>query len=151
MTDPKALPVRNLPNSSRRAPNDSKPEILNNSAGTFSLRRDNYLNDTDSSNPDETMSVMKKMPSVSACAIGECAYNINKSCHAVAITIGDGVHPLCDTYFSSMTNAASKETAGVGACKVSICRYNKTFKCGATDIQIGKLSNQAACLTFAAL
>lgn len=97
------------------------------------------------------MFVMKKMPAVSECTIDECAYNISKSCHAIAITIGDGDRPMCDTFFKSITRGGAKEIAGVGACKVSACRHNKDFECGAADIHVGNLKNHGNCLTFAAL
>ena len=97
------------------------------------------------------MFVMKKMPGVSECTIEECAYNISKSCHAIAITIGDGDRPRCDTFFKSMVPGGVIDTAGVGACKVSACRHNKNFECSAAGIHVGCLNNHANCLTFVAL
>ena len=97
------------------------------------------------------MFVMKKMPAVSACAIEECAYNSGKSCHAIAITIGDGDRPMCDTFFKSQARGGATETAGVGACKVSACRHNKDYECGAADVQVGNLQNHSNCMTFASL
>lgn len=91
-----------------------------------------------------------KMPGVSECAIAECAYNSNKACHAIAITIGDGDHPMCDTFFKSSKRGGTKETAGVGACKVSVCSHNTDFECGAPNIRIGHEKNIGKCLTFAA-
>lgn len=96
------------------------------------------------------MFVMKKMPGVSECAIEECAYNKKKTCHAIAITVGDGLHPLCDTFFKSALRGGAKETAGVGACKVSSCRHNKELECNASGIQVGSMKNMANCLTFVA-
>lgn len=89
-----------------------------------------------------------KMPSVSECAIAECAYNSNKACHAIAITIGDGNHPQCDTFFISPKHSGAKEKAGVGACKVSVCSNNKDFMCSAPSIRVGPEKNQGKCLTF---
>ncbi len=41
-----------------------------------------------------------KMPKVSECSVDSCAYNTQKSCHAIAITVGDpGGDPACDTFF----------------------------------------------------
>ena len=97
------------------------------------------------------MLVTKKMPGVSECTIEECAYNISKSCHAIAITIGDGDHPMCDTFFKSTARGGAKDTAGVGACKVSACRHNKDFECSAAGINVGSLKNHGNCLTFVAL
>lgn len=91
-----------------------------------------------------------KMPIVSECAIAECAYNSNKACHAIAITIGDGDRPMCDTFFKSSKHGGIKETAGVGACKVSACRHNTDFECCASSIRVGHEENYGKCLTFAA-
>jgi hypothetical protein len=38
-----------------------------------------------------------EMPDVDGCDATECAYNMKGDCHARAITVGDGVHPGCDT------------------------------------------------------
>ena len=38
-----------------------------------------------------------EMSKVSSCDIAECAYNMDSMCHAMGITIGDTVHPRCDT------------------------------------------------------
>jgi hypothetical protein len=91
-----------------------------------------------------------KMSVVAECAIAECAYNSNKACHAIAITIGDGDRPLCDTFFISPKHGGIKETAGVGACKVSVCRHNTDFECGAASIRVGHEENYGKCMTFAA-
>ena len=92
-----------------------------------------------------------RMPVVSECAIAECAYNANKCCHAIAITIGDGNRPMCDTFFKSTKHSGMKVTAGVGACKVSSCSHNADFECSAASIQVGKEKNLGKCLTFAAI
>lgn len=97
------------------------------------------------------MYVMKKMPSVTACTIGDCAYNIGNACHALAITIGEGKHPLCDTFFNSLMRGGANETAGVGACKVTACRHNREFECSAPDIRVGGANYHGSCLTFAGL
>jgi hypothetical protein len=89
------------------------------------------------------------MPGVSECAVAQCAYNSNKSCHAIAITIGDGDRPLCDTYFNSSRHGGKKEMAGVGACKVSACRHNADLECGAANILVGHEGNNVKCMTFA--
>jgi hypothetical protein len=91
-----------------------------------------------------------KMPAVSECATDECAYNSNKSCHAIAITIGDGESPMCDTFFNSSKHGGLNDMAGVGACKVSICRHNTDLGCGAGSIRVGSEHNQGKCMTFAA-
>ena len=94
-----------------------------------------------------------KMCSVSECEIVECAYNMDKACHAMAITIGDGVHPMCDTFFKSSTHGGVKnQTAGVGACKVSACCHNMDFECEAESIHVGYCGGHSHgdCMTFAA-
>lgn len=89
------------------------------------------------------------MPPVSNCDITECAYNLEHNCHARAITVGDGTHPGCDTFFSNkMHTHRTKQLAGVGACKVSACVHNNDFGCGAEDIIVGKDKSGIACLTY---
>nr|WP_245651840.1 DUF1540 domain-containing protein [Streptosporangium amethystogenes] len=41
------------------------------------------------------------MPVVNACEVDACAYNTDRSCHALAITVGDVRHAHCDTYFKA--------------------------------------------------
>ncbi len=89
------------------------------------------------------------MSGVSACDAGECAYNSNHACHAIAITVGDGETPMCDTYFRAAQHSDVKGSAGVGACKVSACQHNSGFECGAGRIQVGNQGNKVSCMTFA--
>jgi hypothetical protein len=92
-----------------------------------------------------------EMPLVSACSATECTYNSGNSCHARAITVGDGVHPGCDTYFGNAGSShvkAVQRTAGVGACKVSDCRHNDDYECVADKITVGSASNSISCLTY---
>ncbi len=92
-----------------------------------------------------------KMCSVSECEVAECAYNMAKACHAMAITIGDGAHPMCDTFFkSSIHGGVKNQTAGVGACKVSACCHNTDFECEAESIHVGYCEGHGDCMTFAA-
>lgn len=86
---------------------------------------------------------------VSACDADECAYNSNHACHAIAITVGDGDTPMCDTYFRSGQHSGVKGSAGVGACKVAACQHNRDFECGAGRIQVGSQGNKISCITFA--
>jgi hypothetical protein len=91
------------------------------------------------------------MPVVSECAATECAYNVGMSCHARAITIGDGVHPGCDTFLGAASHAHdTSRTAGVGACKVTGCRHNDDFECTASKITVGFMGQDVNCLTFRA-
>lgn len=95
------------------------------------------------------MKVTVEMPMVSECEVAECAYNVDKACHARAITVGDGVSPGCDTYFGSAGHTMSKQQiAGVGACKVRGCQYNDDFECAADSINVGYEGTQVHCLTY---
>lgn len=91
-----------------------------------------------------------KMPQVKDCTISDCAYNSKKTCHAMAITIGDKPDdPVCDTYFHSEVHGGiSNLTAGVGACKTSGCSYNRDFECAAPAIHVGLKGAHPDCLTF---
>jgi hypothetical protein len=90
-----------------------------------------------------------EMPLVAQCSVSECAYNTDSCCHARAITVGDGVHPGCDTFLGSASHSKAKQrTAGVGACKVSACQYNEDYECITEQITIGHASNSVCCLTY---
>jgi hypothetical protein len=90
-----------------------------------------------------------EMPDVSACGVVRCAYNQSGTCHARAITVGDGVHPGCDTYTLSERHARSDAPiAGVGACKVAICRHNHELECEARSIEVEVDEDVATCVTF---
>lgn len=91
-----------------------------------------------------------KMPKVMDCTVKDCAYNMDKACHAMAITIGEDAHtPACDTFFQSKTHGGVKDmTAGVGACKTADCQYNRDFECSAPNIHVGMKGKQPDCLTF---
>ncbi len=88
---------------------------------------------------------------VAECSAGECAYNSNQSCHAIAITVGDGDLPMCDTFFTAQEHSADKGHAGVGACKVSVCQYNRDLECSAGRILVGKMENRVRCMTYATM
>jgi hypothetical protein len=96
----------------------------------------------------KTLSI--EMPVVGDCTVTDCAYNLDQSCHARAITVGDGVNPGCDTYFRNPTHAKEKQrTAGVGACKVAACQHNNDFECGADSIHVSHVGADVNCITFA--
>lgn len=91
-----------------------------------------------------------KMPLVAECAARDCAYNADDRCHARAITIGDGLHPACDTFLPSRERSEEgAATAGVGACKVSSCAHNRGLECEAPSIHVGYHGDHPDCLTFA--
>jgi hypothetical protein len=90
-----------------------------------------------------------EMPLVAECDVRECAYNTGDRCHARAITIGDGLHPACDTFVRSPGRMErSAAIAGVGACKVSSCAHNSDLECQALSIRVGYHGDHPDCLTF---
>jgi len=91
----------------------------------------------------------KRMPQVRECAMEMCSYNVSKQCHAGAITIGDTVCPMCDTYVDGESKAGYASTLGqVGACKVSQCEYNKSLECHASRIDVSLHSGHPDCATY---
>ena len=89
------------------------------------------------------------MPLVGECSVAECAYNTHNCCQARAITVGDGVHPGCDTFLAATAHARDAgRHAGVGACKVSACRHNDDFECTVQQIAVGHSGGGASCLTY---
>lgn len=90
------------------------------------------------------------MPKILSCSVTECAYNKNNECHTLAITVGDGSHPECDTFYRAKNKGgAPDQTGGVGACKVDICKFNNAFECSAPGINVAPHSGHADCKTFA--
>ena len=90
-----------------------------------------------------------EMPRVSHCEVSECSYNMDNRCHAMAITIGDSMHPHCDTMCVSDCKCSQKQNiAGVGACKTSTCVHNQSLECGAPEINVGFCDQDVDCLTF---
>ena len=97
------------------------------------------------------MRITLEMPAVRACNVEACAYNVDMGCHARAITIGDGIHPGCDTFLGGdVGHTHSGSIAGVGACKVSGCRHNADFECTAENINVGIEGGTVNCMTFKA-
>lgn len=95
------------------------------------------------------MKVTLDMTVVTECKVSDCAYNLRDTCNARAITIGDGIHPGCDTFFSNTTHTHEfNEVTGVGACKVLSCRYNQDFECGSEFINIGRNKSGVSCLKY---
>lgn len=92
------------------------------------------------------------MSVVRNCAVTHCAYNNANTCHAKAITVGDGQCPGCDT-FLDMPNPAAHTTqegckAGVGACKVNSCQFNTDYACTADSITVALPGKRALCATY---
>lgn len=96
------------------------------------------------------MEITLKMSVVTRCDVSDCAYNLEQTCNARAITIGDGVLPGCDTFFSNSTHTHEvNQMTGVGACKVTSCMHNLEFECGAESIIVGHSKAGIRCLTYA--
>lgn len=92
-----------------------------------------------------------KMPEVKTCTVGECSYNANSKCHAIAITVGHSSHACCDTFFKTSHKGGLKSVnGGVGACRQENCRFNKDLECSATAIMVGLPEGHADCMTFQA-
>jgi hypothetical protein len=89
-----------------------------------------------------------EMPDVSTCDATECAYNEKGACHARAITVGDELHPDCDTFLRSGEHCHRADRAGVGACKVKACKHNDDLECQAPAIRVGHREGRVECLTF---
>ena len=91
------------------------------------------------------------MPFVDTCSISECGYNKDNNCHARAITIGDSVHPGCDTSFlGAPSHTHANSVAGVGACKVTSCNFNNDLECNADSISVSMKENSIQCITYQA-
>jgi hypothetical protein len=72
-----------------------------------------------------------------------------RQCHALAITVGDGEEPRCDTFMESGTKGGDESAVGkVGACKVSVCKHNESLECSAGQIEVGIKARTACCITF---
>lgn len=91
----------------------------------------------------------KEMPKVRECSVNACAYNTEKNCHALAITVGDDTCPACDTFTQYMNKGGILDTTGmVGACKVTDCVYNTALECSAPNIKVGWHQTHAECTTY---
>lgn len=91
------------------------------------------------------------MPFVDTCTVSECGYNRDDKCSARAITIGDGVHPGCDTaLLGASRHTGEMNLAGVGACKVTGCKFNADLECNANSISVSMQDNSVQCMTFQA-
>ena len=73
---------------------------------------------------------------VKACKVESCSFNRNSRCHALAITIGDGSRPRCDTFVQEKAEGGIETETVVGACKVASCGHNKNLICKANFIDI---------------
>lgn len=91
---------------------------------------------------------------ISRCTVSQCAYNIDNRCHTPAITVGEGVNPVCDTFLcdvcvKTVDKGGSQETnASVGACKVEVCEHNHSLECAAPTIVVDVQQERPSCDTF---
>jgi hypothetical protein len=95
------------------------------------------------------MKVKENMPEITQCEATSCAYNREKTCHALGITVGGGLDHRCDTMCQAAIHTQRMGEAGVGACKVITCVHNDDLECQADEVRIGMHKGQAECLTFA--
>ena len=96
--------------------------------------------------------IMLEMPMVAQCSASNCAFNGSSNCHARAITIGDSIHPGCDTFMDGGRHAHTKHTeltAGIGACKMGNCKFNDDLECSADSVRVGMMGSHANCMTYA--
>lgn len=90
-----------------------------------------------------------QIPKILDCEVTQCSYNTTKMCHAVAISVGNSNHAMCDTFFKSSEKGGSMEITGsVGACKANDCKYNKSLECSAPGIHVANHSDHADCSTY---
>ncbi|OGF45300.1 MAG: hypothetical protein A2231_11255 [Candidatus Firestonebacteria bacterium RIFOXYA2_FULL_40_8] len=85
---------------------------------------------------------------VKACQVEGCSFNRDSKCHALAITIGDGNHPRCDTFVQEKAEGGIETKTVVGACKVASCGHNKNLICGANFIDVIFRNKHPYCNTF---
>ncbi|MHC4252880.1 MAG: DUF1540 domain-containing protein [Planctomycetota bacterium] len=91
-----------------------------------------------------------KMPKVLDCSMADCAYNKDKKCHAMAITVGSPC-AMCDTYLrASQKGGVAGKSGGVGACKMEQCRANVDLECTADGIHVKPHGSHPDCASFKA-
>jgi hypothetical protein len=90
-----------------------------------------------------------RMPMVNECEADACAYNRERTCHALAITVGESRHAQCDTFVTApISGGDPKEVGHVGACKMSDCEHNVELECQAPSINVGYRITDIHCLTY---
>ena len=89
------------------------------------------------------------MPRIKGCEVTECAYNIDRNCQAIAITVGNSQSARCDTFYRHSKGGIKGLNGGVGACKVDSCKFNTDLECFADQgIKVAQKSGEATCATF---
>lgn len=67
----------------------------------------------------------------------------------MAITVGDGACPLCDTVLRMPLKGGLQWAGGsVGACKTDNCRFNISLGCNAGSIRVILHQRHAECGTY---
>jgi len=91
------------------------------------------------------------MSKISDCSVTDCAYNKDKKCHTLAITVGNAHCAMCDT-FTQMDKKAGDPAiiGGVGACRAESCRFNMSLECTAGSIHVGLHKGHPDCTSFTA-
>ncbi|APT85765.1 hypothetical protein CFLV_00055 [Corynebacterium flavescens] len=85
-------------------------------------------------------------PKVSACAVSDCAYNIN-GCRAFAVSVNTAAE--CSTYIPRDEKVSSpKVNAQVGACQRATCVHNMDLECTAKNVSFDRSDGKAECLSF---
>ncbi|MGE5173297.1 MAG: DUF1540 domain-containing protein [Betaproteobacteria bacterium] len=91
----------------------------------------------------------KKMPFIIGCDAENCAYNRDKECHALAITVGVSGLPRCDTYTSLSGKGGVAESFGsVGACREELCTFNDSLECTSAAVLIRMRNGRPICIAF---
>lgn len=85
---------------------------------------------------------------VKTCEVVCCSFNNHNSCHALAVTIGDGIHPKCDTFVQEGSDGGRETSTRVGACKVASCFHNKKLICQTGFIDIVFKDMHSYCKKF---
>jgi hypothetical protein len=89
-----------------------------------------------------------EMVKVVDCSVTDCAYNVNKQCHTIAITVGSDC-ARCDAYMHSMNKGGEMDVTGeVGSCHMADCQFNQSLECNAPGIHVAKHSGHADCNTY---
>jgi len=90
-----------------------------------------------------------EMVRIIQCDATDCAYNQNSQCHAMAITVGNGMDHKCDTFTMGTAKGGFPDViGGVGACKATSCKHNTSLECQAPGIKVGREGGIVDCLTF---
>ncbi len=88
-----------------------------------------------------------EMVSIKSCGVNNCAYNREKGCRTLAITVGP--HGECNTFIHASPRAGFPEVkGGIGACQAASCRFNESLECRAPSIDVSSDERHADCATY---